>query len=118
MTATIKEISSTANPKSQLFKVMIEVPIQHAIKSGEKIHVIIEEQIGQYFRLPIESVIDDGINKPFIFIVVNNQVIQAPIKLIDIENDEVIVQLPQQGEIEVITAGQVNLSPNQKLSQS
>ncbi len=118
MTATIKEISSTANPKSQLFKVMIEVPIQHDIKSGEKIHVLIEEQIGQYFRLPIESVIDDGINKPFIFIVVNNQVIQAPIKLIDIENDEVIVQLPQQGEVEVITAGQVNLSPNQKLSQS
>jgi len=117
ITATIKEISSTANPKSQLFKVMIEVPIMHGIKSGEKINVVIEEQIGTYFRLPIESVIDDGINKPFVFLIQNNQVIQAYINLIDIENNEVIVQMPQQGEIEVVTAGQVSLSPNQILSQ-
>ncbi len=116
--ASVKEISLSANPKSQLFKVMLDVPIMHDIKSGEKITVSIKESIGAFFRLPIESVIDDGINEPFVFLIVENQVIQTPIELIDIENNEVIVNMPQQGEIEVVTAGQVNLSPEQLLSQS
>ncbi len=118
ISATVKEISQTANSKSQLFKVMIDVPIQHDIKSGEKITVEIKESMGIYYRLPIESVIDDGINEPFVFTVENNQVVQTRIELADIENDEVIVQLPKQGVIEVITSGQVSLSPNQKLSRS
>ena len=117
LTAAIKEISFTANPKSQLFKIMVEIPIMFGIKSGEKINVVIEEQIGKHYRLPIESVIDDGINKPFVFLIENNQVIQANITLIDIENNEVIVQLPQSGEIEVVTAGQVSLSPQQRLGK-
>ena len=117
MTAKIKEISMTANPKSQLFKVLIEVPMLHDIKSGEKIQVYIEEQIGVYYRLPIESVIDDGINQPFVFLIDNMHVVQSNINLIDIEGDEVIVQMPQQGEIEVVTAGQASLAPKQKLSQ-
>ncbi len=118
MSATVKEISQTANDKSQLFKIMIDVPIEHDIKSGEKITAVIQELMGTYYRLPIESVIDDGINEPFVFIVENQQVKQSRIDLVDIENNEVIVRLPQQGQIEVIISGQVNLSPNQKLSQS
>lgn len=115
MMATVTEISFSANPKSQLFKVMVEVPIENGIKSGEKITIVIKELIGQYYRLPIESVIDDGINQPFVFLIDNNQVISAKIKLIDIENNEIIVDLPQQGDIEVVTQGQVKLSPGQKL---
>lgn len=122
MTAVVKEKSQSANPKSQLFKIMIEVPIMNQIKSGEKITALINESIGNYFRLPIESVIDDGINKPFIFVIKNNQVIQASINLIDIENDEVIVEilnddLKEFTSFEVVTAGQISLSPQQILSQ-
>lgn len=118
MTAAVKEISLSANPKSQLFKVMLDVPIDHDIKSGEKITVEIKEAMGQFYRLPIESVIDDGINEPFVFLIDDHQVIQTAITLIDIEDHDVIVQLPHQGAIEVVTAGQVNLSPNQKIKQS
>jgi len=114
--ATVKEISFTANPKSQLFKVMLDVPIMHKIKSGEKITVQIRENMGKYFRLPIESVIDDGINQPFVFLIENNQVIQSPIELIEIINDEVIVDLLKQEQIEVVTGGQAKLSPQQKLA--
>lgn len=118
MSATIKEISLAANPKSQLFKVMLDVPIMYQIKSGEKITVQINENIGDYYKLPIESVIDDGINQPFVFLIEDNQVIQSTINLIEIINDEVIVEMSQQGEIEVVTAGQVSLSPSQKLVRS
>lgn len=116
--STIKEISQSANPSSQLFKIMLDVPILHDIKSGEKITVQINEAIGQFFRLPMESVIDDGINAPFVFVIDNDQIIHADIELIDIENEEVIVKMPQRGEVEVVTAGQAKLSPNQKLSRT
>lgn len=116
--ATIKEISLTANPNSQLFKVMLDVPIEHQIKSGEKIVVQIKENMGNFFRLPIESVIDDGINQPFVFLIDNKQVIQTRIELVDIEDHEVIIKMPHQGEVEVVTSGQAKLSPQQKLSQS
>ena len=118
LTATVKEISLTANPKSQLFKVLIDVPIMFGMKSGEKITVKLKENIGNLYRLPIESVIDDGINEPFILIIDNNQVKQTQIKLIDIENDKVIVELPHRNSVEVVTSGQVNLSPNQKIIRS
>ena len=117
MQATIKEISQSANPKSQLFKVMIDVPIENNIKSGEKITVLIEEQLGMYHRLPIESVIDDGINEPFVLLIENQTVKQAPITLIGIEADQVIVNLGHNKSINVVTAGQVNLAPGQDLSQ-
>ncbi len=116
--ATVKEISHTANPKSQLFKVMLDVPITEGLKSGEKITVQIKENMGDYYRLPIESVIDDGINRPFVLLIVDQQVQRAPIELIEIVNAEVIVSMPQQGEVEVVTGGQANLSPLQKLTQS
>ncbi len=117
MQATIKEISQSANPKSQLFKVMIDVPIEHNIKSGEKITVMIEEALGMYHRLPIESVIDDGINEPFVLLIENQKVQQVPITLIGIEGDQVIVNLGHNNTINVVTAGQVNLAPGQDLSQ-
>ncbi len=115
--ATTKEISLTANPNSQLFKVMLDVPILHDIKSGEKVVVKIKEKIGNYYRLPIESVIDDGINEPFVFLIENQEVIQTKIELIDMENNEVIIKIPRQDEVEVITAGQAKLSPHQQLSR-
>jgi len=115
--ATVKEISLTANPKSQLFKVLIEIPIKHGLKSGEKVTVIIKENLGHFYRLPIESVIDDGINEPFVFLIDNKQVIQTKIDLITIDDNDVIVKMPHQTNIEVVTQGQVNLSPNQKLSK-
>ena len=114
---TIKEISQSANPKSQLFKVMIDVPIEHNIKSGEKITVMIEEELGLYHRLPVESVIDDGINEPFVLLIENQTVKRAPITLIGMEGDQVIVNLGHHNTINAVTAGQVNLAPGQDLSQ-
>lgn len=116
--ASVKEISLTANSKSQLFKVMLDVPIMHEIKSGEKITVQIKENIGEYFKLPIESVIDDGINQPFVFLIEDNKVLQSPISLIEIINNEVIVKMQQNGEVEVVTGGQTSLAPNQVLVKS
>jgi RND family efflux transporter MFP subunit len=117
LNVTVKEISMSANPKSQLFKVMLDVPIEHEIKSGEKITITIKEPLGEYYQLPIESVIDDGINEPFVFVIDNNKAIHAPISLIDISNEHAIVKMPQQGEIEVVISGQVNLSPQQNIHQ-
>ena len=118
MNASVKEISLSANPTSQLFKVMLDVPIMHQIKSGEKITVQIKENIGDFFRLPIESVIDDGINQPFVLLIVNHQVIRTPIELIEIIGDEVIVNMQQQGAVEVVISGQAKLSPQQNLRSS
>jgi len=118
MNASVKEISLSANPTSQLFKVMLDVPIMHQIKSGEKITVQIKENIGDFFRLPIESVIDDGINQPFVLLIVNHQVVRTPIELIEIIGDEAIVNMQQQGAVEVVISGQAKLSPQQNLRPS
>ncbi len=115
--AVIKEISQTANPKSQLFKIIIELPSEITIKAGEQITTFIPEELGTHYSVPFESVIDDGINKPYLMVLHEQQVKQAFIKIIALREDEILLDLEtdisHNKKIEVITQGQSHLTIGQ-----
>ena len=112
---TVKEISRSANPASQLFKVLVSLPVEIDLLSGQKIEVIIPEPIKNIYQLPVSAVIDDGINEPYVYSVDNNQVQHTPVQVIDFYQNRIWVRIDRKSEtLTVITDGQSSLTPPQK----
>ena len=109
ITATIKEISLTAHPRTQLFTTMLDVPIEHGIKSGERILVRFDEALGELYQLPLEAIVDDGVNAPYIYIDVDGTAHKQTVGIDSIIDDYVNVELPLDAPIKVIIQGQHQL---------
>ncbi len=121
-TVSIKEVSHAANPKSQLFKVVLDVPMSLGMKSGEQIFINIPEQLGNHYALPVSAIIDDGINKPYILVIDNKQVTQVYVKILHLNNQQMLVDLDTSmgnlGAIQVVTEGQSHLTAGQSINPS
>jgi len=107
--ASIKEISLTAHPTTQLFTIMLDIPIEHEIKSGERILVQFNESLGELYQLPLEAVVDDGVNAPYIYIETDRSIEKLTVSIDSIIDDQVNVHLPMDTPIEVVTQGQHQL---------
>ncbi len=118
MIGTIKEISRSAQPNSQLYKILVELPQNSDLQAGEKIEVTLLEPIRNIYKLPLSSVIDNGINEPYIFTIIDQTVIPKRIQIIDFYNDSVLLDIINEKQtLTVVTLGQSALSPQQKLTQ-
>ncbi|WP_395375421.1 efflux RND transporter periplasmic adaptor subunit [Marinicella sp. W31] len=109
ISASVKEISLTAHPNTQLFTVMLDVPIQNGIKSGERVLIQLEESLGEVYQLPLQAVVDDGVNAPYIYINADKTVEKLSVHIDSIIDDSVNVHLPIDTPIEVIVQGQHQL---------
>lgn len=119
---SVKEISQAANPKSQLFKVVIDVPLDLGMKSGEQISILIPEQMGLHYALPISAVIDDGINKPYVMVLDKNKVRQLFVHILGLQQNMLLLDLDTSfgnlNEIDVVIEGQSHLSVGQRIDNS
>ncbi|WP_154224489.1 efflux RND transporter periplasmic adaptor subunit [Marinicella rhabdoformis] len=119
---SVKEISHAANPKSQLFKVVIGVPLDLGIKSGEQISIIIPEQMGFHYALPISAVIDDGINKPYVMVLDKSKVRQLYVHILGLQGNMLLLDLDTNfgnlDQIDVVTEGQSHLSVGQTINNN
>src|SRR5690606_371313 len=118
MTGRVKEISRSAQPSSQLYKILVELPDNSALQAGEKIEVTVLEPIHNIYKLPLSTVIDNGINEPYVFAVIEDTVVPKNIKIIDFYGASVLLDIINEEQtLTVVTAGQSALSPQQKLTQ-
>ena len=118
-TVSVKEISRSANPASQLFKVLVSLPPETGILAGEKIEVSIPEPIKNVYQLPVSAVIDDGINEPYIYVLESDQVKHKAVQIIGFYDNQIRVRIdqPQNTAITVISEGQSTLTPPGKNPQ-
>lgn len=113
-TVTVKEISRAANPASQLFKVLVSIDPKIRLLAGEKIELIIKEPIDHIYQLPVNAVIDDGINEPYIYSLENNVVKKITVGVVDFYQNQVWVTIDQhKGDVTIVTDGQSTLTPQQ-----
>lgn len=120
--ATIKEISHAANPKSQLFKVVLDIPMALGMKSGEQIISYVPEALGMHYALPFEAVIDDGINKPYLLVIDQQKVTQVFTTIIGLRGENILLDIKTDigniGAIQVVTEGHSHLTVGQHLIQA
>lgn len=116
----VKEISRSANPASQLFKVVVTLPVDRQLLTGEKIAVTIPEPIAAIYQLPVSAVIDDGINEPYVYHLDNNQLKHQPVEVVDFYNNHIWVRInrPNDEVMTIVTTGQSSLTPPQQSDPS
>lgn len=117
---TVKEISRSANPASQLFKVLVSLTPNTTLLAGQKIDITIPEPIDNIYQLPVSAVIDDGINEPYVYVLNNEQLQHQAVQVVAFDNNHIWVRFerPQTPPLTVVTAGQSTLTPPQKPSES
>ena len=119
-TVSVKEMSHAANPKSQLFKVVIDVSMTLGMKSGEQISILLPEQMGTHYALPVSAIIDDGINKPYVMVLDKNKIQQIFVHTLGLDQGMMLLDLDTNfgnlDKIEVITEGQSHLSVGQTIN--
>ncbi len=114
---TIKEISRSANPNSQLFKVLVQLPPDTGLMAGQKIEVTLSEPMADIYQLPVSAVIDDGINEPYVFVRKTHGVQHQSVQVVHFYDNQIWVRIPQhKDKITIITAGQSTVTPAQQKS--
>jgi len=110
ITFSVTELAQMADSSSHLMKVILhlETVVENLI--GQQVILEFPEQYTQVFHLPLEAVVDDGINKPYIFTVEDDRAKKQPINPLYLENGQVIFTCSDEIKSEVVIKGQAKIS--------
>lgn len=103
------EISQTAHPRSLLMKVILQIESNENI-IGQHIDLNFPQHFNNIYQLPLNSVIDDGINKPYVFTFVGNKAKKVQINPLFINGDNIVFTTQSKIDAPVVTAGQSRIS--------
>ena len=117
VTFVVKELSSTTDVKTHLYKVILQVKtmIQHAV--GQEVNVFFNQVYKNVYQLPLEVVVDDGINKPYIFSYKDNKAQKYYISPLYITNGTIVFTTDTEIVYPVVIKGQSKLSKGMRLKQ-
>jgi RND family efflux transporter MFP subunit len=113
----IIELATTADAQSHLFKVILQLQgeIKNAI--GQRVVLHFPQLFKDVYKLPLEVVVDDGINKPYLFISVNNKAVKNYINPLYIDHDDIVFNSAVEINGPVILKGQTKLSDGMRLQE-
>ncbi len=114
----ITELSKAADSISHLMKVVLELEQVASDKIGQELIVQFPQIYKNVYQLPLESVIDDGINKPYIFIAKDNIAQKSYIKPLYITKGMIVFTSPDGISDPVVIKGQSKLSTGMRLQQN
>jgi RND family efflux transporter MFP subunit len=111
----VTELATTSDPKSHLMKVVmtLEDRIENII--GQQVILKFPEKHTDVYQLPLETIVDDGINKPYLFTVVNDEAIKNHIIPLYIEKGQIVFRAIDNIEGAVIFKGQSKLTSGMRV---
>jgi RND family efflux transporter MFP subunit len=106
----VTEMAQSADPISHLMKVILH--LQTVVKNGigQQIYLSIPETYQQVYQLPLEVVVDDGINHPYIFTVIDQMANKQVINPLYVENGQIVFKTDKEITAEVVVKGQAKIS--------
>ena len=115
VTFEVVELSQTADPKSHLMKVILQLNETIDNSIGQQVVINLPQKYNSIYQLPLETIVDDGINRPYIFSVVNEQAFRNYIDPLYIENGQIVFNTFEEVQGTVIFKGQSKLSDGMKV---
>ncbi len=111
----VAELAQTADSQSHLMKVILQLnqKIAHAI--GQQVMLSFPQNYNEVYQLPLETIVDDGINQPYIFTIVNDEAVKNQIIPLYIENGQIVFKTNEAIIGSVIFKGQSKLSAGMKV---
>jgi len=112
---SIVELAKTADLKSHLMKVILQLnaPLNEII--GQQVYLMFPQVYVDVYQLPLEVVVDDGINNPYIFTAVDGLAVKNYIQPLYIESGQVIFNSQLKINDEVVIKGQSKISEGMRL---
>jgi len=112
---SIVELAKTADLKSHLMKVILQLnsPANEVI--GQQVNLFFPQVYANVYQLPLEVVVDDGINNPYVFTVVDGLATKNFIQPLYIESGQVIFISELKINDEVVIKGQSKISEGMRL---
>ncbi len=114
----ITELSQAADSQSHLMKVVLQLDEGAQGKIGQEIIIHFPQIYKNVYQLPLESVIDDGINKPYVFIAKDDSAHKSYIKPLFISNGQIVFSSNEVINDSVVIKGQSKLSSGMRLKQN
>lgn len=111
----VVEIAQMADSRSHLYKVVLQLTstIKNAI--GQQVVIHLGQTYNNVYKLPLESVVDDGINKPYIFSQVDGKAQKAYIQPLFIDGNDIVFYAKHEINGEVVIKGQSRISSDMEL---
>lgn len=105
----IAEIAQSADPQSHLYSVTLEAKNDGSLNPGSSVDLIFKRVFENVYKLPLEAIVDDGINRPYIFEIENTMAKKKKINPLFIENDLVIFTTMNDISNPIVVKGQARL---------
>lgn len=111
----VVELAQVADSQSHLMKVVLSLNTELTHVIGQKVVLSFPETYVDVYKLPLEVVIDDGINQPYIFTLIDGQAFKNAIEPLYIQNGEVIFKTHLDIPHDVVIKGQSKISEGMNL---
>ncbi|VAW32967.1 hypothetical protein MNBD_GAMMA01-765 [hydrothermal vent metagenome] len=111
----VVELAQVADAKSHLMKVIFKLTSSIDNAVGQQVTLQFPQMYQAVYQLPLEVIVDDGINKPYIFTVVNNIAVKHYIEPLFIDNGYIVFGSDADIQNPVVIKGQSRISAGTKL---
>ncbi|MFK8010573.1 MAG: efflux RND transporter periplasmic adaptor subunit [Marinicellaceae bacterium] len=111
----VVELAQSADRNSHLMKVILKLNEEINNIIGQQVILSFPQKYQNVYQLPLETIVDDGINKPYIFTVVEDIAVKSHINPLFIEGADIIFTTPKELVGLVVLKGQAKLSSGMKV---
>ncbi len=112
---SVVELAQTADSQSHLMKVILKLNVSIDNAIGQQILLHIPETYPDVYQLPLEVIVDDGINRPYIFTSIDGTAQKNLIQPLYIEVDNIVFNTTTPIKGEVVIKGQSKISSGMRL---
>ena len=113
----IAEMTQVANPISHLHKLVLQIQNNLNTAIGQEVLIDFPQIYASVYQLPLETVIDDGINQPYIFVSEQGIAKKISIKPLFIANNQIVFRTAEKLELPVVIKGQSQISAGMRLQK-
>jgi RND family efflux transporter MFP subunit len=110
----VTELSRSANNNSHLMKVILQLNTSVKNAIGQQVILRFPQIYADVYKLPLEVIVDDGINSPYLFTLQDGKAHKTPIKPIYVDDDEIVFSSDNIHE-PVVIKGQSKISTGMRL---
>lgn len=111
---SVIELSRSANNSSHLMKVILQLKTDVKDAIGQQVVLKFPQIYTDVYKLPLEVIVDDGINNPYIFTIQDGKASKNSIKPIYVDNNEIVFSSDDIHE-QVVIKGQSKISVGMRL---
>ncbi|MBL4660737.1 MAG: efflux RND transporter periplasmic adaptor subunit [Alcanivoracaceae bacterium] len=113
----IIELAQTADANSHLMKVILQLTTAVDKAIGQQVVLKFPQKYNNVYQLPLEVVVDDGINQPYLFSSVDGKAMKNYIKPLFIEKGQIVFTSHDEIKGSVVIKGQSKISTGMRLQE-